>query len=362
MAIRRPRMLGAIALLLALSWFLSAVHPPAALAASKTWTGAISTDWNNPDNWNPVGVPASGDDILIPAATSRHVSLATNATVQNLTVESGKNLTIQSGVALTVDGTAVAVTVGLAGTINGTGTLVTTGAVTLNNTGTLSAPLSVNSGVTAARGNSSGALVVASGATYQVQADQVATVSGAVTLNGSLAGTNNNSRVDFKGASFTNNGTVNIRRFDFTRSGNQTIAGAGSWTVTNSIPVGSSATVVLGNSLTLNVPTVTLNGGLNVGAHTLTLVGTTLNNNASITGTGTLRLEGTSQLNGGSYSPQVLVASGTTTGASWPSLTNANNALTVSAGATFQVAADQYVYTYGHVTVNGTLLGGNANS
>ncbi|MBN2505097.1 MAG: hypothetical protein JXQ71_00230, partial [Verrucomicrobia bacterium] len=37
-----------------------------ATAANKTWTGSISSDWFDPGNWNPAGVPAEGDAVSVP--------------------------------------------------------------------------------------------------------------------------------------------------------------------------------------------------------------------------------------------------------------------------------------------------------
>jgi hypothetical protein len=28
--------------------------------SQSTWTGAVSSDWNDPDNWSPAGVPGVG--------------------------------------------------------------------------------------------------------------------------------------------------------------------------------------------------------------------------------------------------------------------------------------------------------------
>ena len=36
------------------------------IGTPKIWTGIISNDWSNPNNWNPNGVPVSTDDIFIP--------------------------------------------------------------------------------------------------------------------------------------------------------------------------------------------------------------------------------------------------------------------------------------------------------
>ena len=39
-----------------------------ALAGTSTWTGSVSTDWGTAGNWNPVGVPMLGTDVLVPTS------------------------------------------------------------------------------------------------------------------------------------------------------------------------------------------------------------------------------------------------------------------------------------------------------
>ncbi len=39
-----------------------------ATAVTRTWSGSMaSIDWNDPNNWLPVGVPEKGDDVVIDA-------------------------------------------------------------------------------------------------------------------------------------------------------------------------------------------------------------------------------------------------------------------------------------------------------
>lgn len=42
---------------------------PTAHAAQKTFTGNVSSDWFNGDNWNPAGAPAPGDDVVLGSGT-----------------------------------------------------------------------------------------------------------------------------------------------------------------------------------------------------------------------------------------------------------------------------------------------------
>jgi hypothetical protein len=56
-----------------------------AAATDYTWTGAASSDWFNPANWNPNGVPGSEDS----ASINGTVNASANVTVSNLTLSGG---------------------------------------------------------------------------------------------------------------------------------------------------------------------------------------------------------------------------------------------------------------------------------
>lgn len=70
-----------------------------------TWTGAVSSDWDDADNWDG-SVPTITDDVLIASGTpnSPIVDNTTSALAQNVEVETGATLTLQSGGALAVYG------------------------------------------------------------------------------------------------------------------------------------------------------------------------------------------------------------------------------------------------------------------
>ena len=62
--------------------------------ATATWTGAISSTWNEPGNWNP-GIPDISSDITIPATAVRMPVIALEfGTGRNVTVETGATLTV----------------------------------------------------------------------------------------------------------------------------------------------------------------------------------------------------------------------------------------------------------------------------
>ncbi len=72
-----------------------------------TWTGNVSTDWDNAGNWNSNSVPSITGTALIPTNPSGNrmptVNIA-SAGVDDITIQSGATLTISNGNALTVDG------------------------------------------------------------------------------------------------------------------------------------------------------------------------------------------------------------------------------------------------------------------
>ncbi len=91
-----------------------------------TWTGATSSDWNDPTNWSPPGVPGAGDTITIPATAPNNPVIGLNgwteATVYGDVVNNGV-ITIGDAAAtgqsyLSIDGNV---------TLSGSGSLVLAG-------------------------------------------------------------------------------------------------------------------------------------------------------------------------------------------------------------------------------------------
>jgi len=76
--------------------------PAPVIAAGLTWTGAVSTDWNNAGNWSPAQVPTATDNVTIPNVANDPVvgfSFANNVTLLN-----GAQLTFGPGSILQVSG------------------------------------------------------------------------------------------------------------------------------------------------------------------------------------------------------------------------------------------------------------------
>lgn len=71
---------------------------------SKVWKGGSSNDWNNPNNWSPVGVPDATTCVIIPPAANTSNVLGTNYNGfgKTLQVVNGGNLTIHPSNTLTI--------------------------------------------------------------------------------------------------------------------------------------------------------------------------------------------------------------------------------------------------------------------
>ncbi len=68
-----------------------------AVPTSLTWVGNISSDWNNPGNWSPHGVPTSIQDVIIPDINAPNFD-----PVVNVSGLSCKNLTLHPNATMTV--------------------------------------------------------------------------------------------------------------------------------------------------------------------------------------------------------------------------------------------------------------------
>lgn len=62
-----------------------------------SWSGSVSTDWNNTANWACGAVPTFGDNITIPAGMPRYPSIGAPAAVRNITIENGATVTLTGG-------------------------------------------------------------------------------------------------------------------------------------------------------------------------------------------------------------------------------------------------------------------------
>ncbi len=72
---------------------------------TMTWTGALDSDWFNPENWGSCGIPDCGTDVIIsPSSLNQPVINAAGATCKDVTIDPGAELSINAGFTLSVCG------------------------------------------------------------------------------------------------------------------------------------------------------------------------------------------------------------------------------------------------------------------
>lgn len=57
-------------------------------AVEYTWNGSISSEWGNPNNWSPNGIPDFGDDVII-VSGSNNILFEETSALNNFTINSG---------------------------------------------------------------------------------------------------------------------------------------------------------------------------------------------------------------------------------------------------------------------------------
>jgi hypothetical protein len=104
----------------------------------KNWIGTFSTDWNDPGNWNPSGVPVITDNLIIGTASNQpHVTKAVSdpAVCNKLSINTGCTLTIDAGKALTINGEFTNNgSMLIESSAEGTGSLITNSSIANNGT------------------------------------------------------------------------------------------------------------------------------------------------------------------------------------------------------------------------------------
>lgn len=218
-----------------------------AFGATKTWNLATGGTWTTAGNWLPSGAPATGDSVVIGAASSNITAVPTislgaltitgtcdlEAATSGNTVTITSTLTVNSGVTISMGGTtrlnmtlASTGTGNVAGTMNisqGTANRLITdaGNMTLTSTGLISGSggFSVSAGATLQIGNASG--ITATGATGNVQCTH-RTYS--TTANYVYVG--NATQVTGAGLTAANNLTISNSSATTSLSGNVTVSGS----------------------------------------------------------------------------------------------------------------------------------------
>lgn len=96
-------------------------------SATSTWTGAVSSTWYYPGNWDN-GIPAPTTNAIIPNVTTQPV-VAMNNSCNNLTVNALADLTVNNGVTLTVNGNLL-----IKSDVSGTGSILEYGGLSVTGT------------------------------------------------------------------------------------------------------------------------------------------------------------------------------------------------------------------------------------
>ncbi len=75
---------------------------PYTLKFTANWTGTLSNDWENPQNWDCNTLPGIYTDVIISGGTPYAPVLNSNTTIQSLMLRANANLTVQPGKILNI--------------------------------------------------------------------------------------------------------------------------------------------------------------------------------------------------------------------------------------------------------------------
>ncbi|GAB2639316.1 hypothetical protein GCM10027035_36330 [Emticicia sediminis] len=205
------------------------------------WNGSVSTDWNNPCNWTPNGVPSTTNFATIEVGTFQPTINSGTATVKYLQIQPGSILTVNSGATLNVSNTASTETVA----IPNSGSLINNGTINI---------ATFNSGVTGIRMDLNSASFVNNGTiNINVTSNQIRYFNGSnqpFNNTGTINFNSNGTGISFNNStnsSFTNSGTLNYSGTGnavLMSSGN-TFTNSGTFNITN-----SSGIIVDGGTIT----------------------------------------------------------------------------------------------------------------
>lgn len=162
-------------------------------ASTQTWTGAVSSDWNNAQNWSTT--PNNGSNITINAlnltGAAQMPIISSNSTFNPGTI------TMSNGAILTINAN-----------------LSTSGNVFVNDAGTV---LNMNAGVFSVNFSGNGRLIADFGGQINMNAGTlnvgqrlIAGADATITFNGGTTTTNQRLLVDGSGKIYLNQGTVNV--------------------------------------------------------------------------------------------------------------------------------------------------------
>ncbi len=223
------------------------------IISNGSWSGTVSSDWNNAANWLCGGIPTSASNVTIPAGTPNNPIInATGAgSVNNITVAAGATLTISGVGILNLYGalTSVGNVIATDGTINLAGAAAQTLAGTSFSTGTIKNLKLSNST------SLSSALAVTGNVSYGAS-NVVFTTNNNLTLISNLAGTAALNDITNNGVNSGNTitGNVSIQRYLFAKRAWRFLAApvqaTGSPSIFNSWQEGGPLTVGFGTQIT----------------------------------------------------------------------------------------------------------------
>ncbi len=314
----------------------------------RTWAGGGATnpsDWGNPANWSPAGVPTGFENIYVPATNNPPALSAAAAAVQNVKVASGATLNIGSGSQLFVFGN-------LKGSLTGSGTVTMSGlnriSGTVPNLQVQGQTLAENSLIVAGSATAIGLFDIGS-AVVNVKGPFFTSGTGVVVMASTSGILNVDGDATFQGGDEQNlltAGMLNIKGnflqtgaslFRFVATGTHTVVlnGTNPQTVRfvdsannsfQNLTISNSSGVVLNSSIVAN-------GDVNLNAGKLDMNGQlfSVSGNFSTVGTGALRMDANTNLSvrgdvsfGGASTAGLLQAGFLVFGGSFTQLNNGN--------------------------------------
>jgi hypothetical protein len=314
----------------------SAFLPRPLQADTITWTGAASSDWNEPGNWSPNQVPGPADTAIISGGPP--VTVNTTASAGTLSFDWRTSLTVATGGTLNLTGSAMnyiggPLTVATGGTLNftGSGTISVTGVLTNNG--------AVNwLGGDIYLGGASGVLWNQVGGLFDIQCDQPLNDADHAFYNAGLVRKSAGAGTNLVSVILMNTGRVEVRSGTIQLSGNYTAQMSGQYLA----DVGTQILLASGGYSMIPSPTLTGPGFIGIAGGVATLYGA---------------FAGHLDYTGGSITrwSALTVLSNAVLDLSGPSAKTISGQLTVAAAGVLNLTGSGMIYLYGALTNNGTV-------
>ncbi len=246
-------------------------------AQAKTWLG-LTNNWNLATNWNPGGVPGSGNNVTIPAVGGTILfapKLSANANCGTITFSGSTTISSATGAEVLSVGSSITINSGISATISTNVAL--TVATTFNVSASTSSLLvsGIVSGSSAITKTGTGVLTLSALNTFT---DIVTVSSGTLRLGASSSGANSPLGNQSSGTSVTSGGVLDLNGFTISNTEALSLTGSGylgNGTLTNSTGVQAfyTAPVVLTGNTGIGVVNAPINLNNITGAFTVTKIG-----------------------------------------------------------------------------------------